>query len=166
LIFRAIPRLRIPDKWNPVWATGKRFAIVGERLSPRSGPARRSCLHLFRRLLLGSWAHEFCPIGMSREAVGSQVIDPLEEGGHGLAMLLLASSSKSSFQFAERNERHRQYKKNTPGLVRLRSQISRIAAAVHPGRTLPTYPSFQTRHRRFQHCIRWDSTGYQGRSLG
>jgi hypothetical protein len=59
----------------------------------------------------------FAAIGMSRDAVGSQVIDLLEEGGHGLAMLRLASSSKSSFQFAERNERHRRYKKNSPGLL-------------------------------------------------
>ena len=49
----------------------------------------------------------FAPTGMSRDAAGSRVIDLLEEGGHGLAMLLLASSSKSSLQFAERNERHR-----------------------------------------------------------
>src|SRR6202042_2051215 len=59
--------------------------------------------------------------------------DLLEEGGHGLAMWLFARSSKSSFEFAERNERHRQYKKNSPGLVLLRSQISGIAAGPPKG---------------------------------
>jgi hypothetical protein len=37
------PRLPIPDKWNPVCATGKGFAIVREPLSPLSDPARRRC---------------------------------------------------------------------------------------------------------------------------
>jgi hypothetical protein len=114
----------VPQAKEPLlWGSHFRLAPVPHGVMP--SPARRP--------LLGSRAHEFCPIGMSRDAVGCQVIDLLKGGGHGLAMLLFASSSKSSFQFAERNERHRQYKKNSPGLLLLRSQISRIAAGPPKG---------------------------------